>query len=109
MKKKLLILWFILVTAHCAFAQSEKKFAVGLGPEFNMNSRYNFAAGAGLGLDYALPVSFAPFAVGLNFTASYNFSEFTALEAAAAFRWYFLGGKHKGFFAQAEGGFIYNY
>jgi len=65
-----------------------------------MNSRVNFAGGGVLAFDYALPHSFA---VGLNVTASNNFSGITVIESAVLFRWYFLGG-YTGFFVQADGG-----
>jgi hypothetical protein len=65
-----------------------------------MNSRENFAGGAALAFDYNLPRSFA---LGLNITASSNFSGITVIEPAALLRWYFLGG-HSGIFVQADGG-----
>ena len=74
---------------------------VGLWPEWNMNSRKGFAAGAGLGFDYNLSRFFA---AGLSVTASHNFTAFTAIEPAAMFRWYFSGKNHTGFFAQADAG-----
>jgi len=103
MKRKIMFTFVILGLSLCVFAQDEKKFAVGLGPEFNMNSRHNFAGGAVMGFDYKLPVAI-PFAVGLTVTASTNFSGFTAIEPAALFRWYFSGKGHSGFFAQADVG-----
>ena len=99
---KRLTLLLLLIFAVCAnvFSQ-EKKLAVGAGPEWNMNSRENFAAGAVLGFDYNLPRSFA---AGLTFSASSNFTGITVLEPAAMFRWYFLGTENTGFFAQADAG-----
>jgi len=76
----------------------ENKVALGLGAEFNMNSRENFAGGALLSFDYNLPKSFA---VGITATASHNFDGITVIEPAALVRWYFLGGQ-KGFFLQAD-------
>jgi len=84
--------------------QGEKKFAVGAGLEWDMNSRKNFAMGAALGFDYNLPVAKFPFATGVTLTASTNFSGFSVLEPAALFRWYFLGKGHTGFFTQADVG-----
>ena len=104
-KKIILLIALILLCGLCAFAQdgqieqSEKKAAVSTGLEFNMNSRYNFAGGAVLGVDYNL---FQSFAVGLSVTVSNNFTVFTALEPAAMFRWYPLGKDHTGFFVQAD-------
>jgi hypothetical protein len=78
----------------------EKKASLGIGAEWNMNSRENFAGGAIISFDYALPHSLA---LGLNVTASSNFSGIAVIEPAALFRWYFLGG-YNGFFFQADGG-----
>ena len=58
MKKTLLLTMLVLPLGMGVFAQ-EKKAAFGLGPEWNMNSRENFAGGAVLGFDYNLPHSFA--------------------------------------------------
>jgi len=93
----------IMCLSLCAFAQ-EQKMAIGLGPEFNMNSRYNFAGGVVLGFDYNLPVTVAPFAAGITVTTSTNFTNAVVIEPAAMFRWYFLGKGHTGFFAQADVG-----
>ena len=72
----------------------EERFALGLGLEWNMNSRRNFGGAAVTGFDY----SFNDFAVGLKFTVSYNFNNITVLEPKALFRWYFFGN----IFAQAD-------
>jgi len=82
--------------------QGEKRFAVGAGLEWNMNSRHNFSMGFPVSFDYKLPVAVAPFSVGVTFTTSVNFTGDTVLEPAAMFRWYFLGIGHTGFFAQAD-------
>jgi hypothetical protein len=93
---------FLLLTTGL-FAQ-EKKAAIGIGPEWNMNARENFAGGAALSFNYNLPHSLA---IGAGITASTNFDGFTVLEPTALFRWYFLGG-YSGFFAQADVGcFLY--
>jgi len=96
--KPLFFTFLFLLLATGVFAQ-ETKAAIGIGPEWNMNSRDNFAAGAALAFDYALPYSFA---VGLNFTASTNFSGFSVLEPAAAVRRYFFSDGQTGLFAQAD-------
>jgi len=108
MKKLLLSITILLLTLSFAFAEDEsyienesKLMAISLGPEWNMNSRENFAAGAALGFDFNLGSSFA---VGFNLTASSNFSGIAVIEPAAMFRWYFLGKNHNGLFAQAEAG-----
>lgn len=66
-----------------------------------MNSRKNFAAGAVFGFDYNMGSSFA---IGINLTASSNFSGITVIEPAAMFRWYFSDGTHTGWFIQADTG-----
>jgi len=80
---------------------TNSKVAVGAGLEWNMNSRENFAMGALLGFDINFGASFA---AGFNAIFSSNFTNFSVIEPAAFFRWYFLGKGHTGFFAQAEGG-----
>jgi hypothetical protein len=97
LKPLFFILLFLLLTTG-VFAQ-ETKAAIGIGPEWNMNARDNFAAGAALAFDGTLPHSFA---LGLNFTASTNFSGFSVLEPAAIVRRYFSGDGQSGLFAQAD-------
>ena len=80
--------------------------AFGMGPEWNMNSRHNFAGGLVLGFDYNLPVS-VPLAMGINVAGSYNFSYTVVLEAAPFLRWYFMGVGYTGFFVQADVGYYY--
>jgi len=107
MKRKILFIIAILGFSLRAFAQEErgeKKFAVGLGLEWNMNARENFAGGAVLGFDYNLPIAAVPFAVGLTVSYSNNFVNFSVIETSAMFRWYFIGNRHTGFFAQADVG-----
>ena len=74
--------------------------ALGAGAEVNMNAHNNFAGGAALGLDFALPYAFA---AGLGATASFK-TGITAVEAAAMLRRYFGS---KGFFAQADAGALF--
>jgi outer membrane protein OmpA-like peptidoglycan-associated protein len=106
-----------MAPGHNAFAQDEsgeeieqtgqdgKKFALGLGLEWSMNSHNYFAGGAGLTFDYNLSRLFA---IGLSIAASSNFAVLTALEPAAMFRWYPWGKNHTGFFVQADvGTFLY--
>jgi hypothetical protein len=103
-KKSIIIITLILINSLCAFAQDEqgeKKAAVNLGLEWNMNARENFAGGAVIGFDINLPYSLA---IGLTVTYSNNFSGISVIEPAALFRWYFLGNGHTGFFAQADAG-----
>ena len=78
---------------------------LGLGAEWNMNSREMFAGGALLNFDFNLPM--APIAVGVTGTVSSNFAAGLVVEASALFRWYFLGKKWSGFFAQADVGAVF--
>ena len=107
---KKLLLWAVLPLLVCfpAFAQTGPdtagpKMAFGLGPEWNMNSRNNFAAGAAMSFDYnALP----DFAVGAVFSASYNFNGFSTLEPVFLLRYYFPSSDS--FFIQTDmGAFIF--
>ena len=91
----------ILTFSQGAFAEDMYPVALGMGLEWNMDSRYNFAGGMVLGLDFNLGDSFA---VGFTVTGSYNFFEIVCLEPAALFRWYFLGKGYTGFFLQADAG-----
>ena len=106
MKRVLILPVLILLICFTAFAQDETKFAIGLGPEWNMNSRENFALGGALSFDYNLPVSVAPFAVGVTASVSSNFSDGVVMETMGHFRWYFLGKLHSnrfsGLFVQAD-------
>ena len=102
-KAPVLFLALLLVPCFTIFAQQDaKKFAAGLGPEWNMNSGENFALGFIFGADYNLPIEAAPFAAGLNFGVNIN-SGGVALEPAAMFRWYFLGRRHTKFYEETEG------
>jgi len=103
----------VLILGQIGFAQEgagnkgagNHKISIGAGPEFNMNSRENFAGGFSLVFDYGLRT--LPLAFGLSAAASYNFLNSAVMEAASFFRWYFPGVKHSGFFVQADLGFYY--
>ena len=69
-------------TAHGGTSRA----SIGIGAEWNMNSRENFAMGGIFSFDVNLGSSFA---VGINATASSNFFDFYVIEPAAMFRWYF--------------------
>ena len=102
--KRTFVLLLILGCCLGAFCQdettAENKVAIGIGPEWNMDSRYNFAMGGVFSFDANLPKSLA---LGLSVTGSYNFNGITVIEPAALFRWYFMGhGLHTGFFLQAD-------
>jgi len=104
MLKRMFTLALILGCCSGIFAESktvngDNKTAIGIGPEWNMDSRNNFAMGGVFAFDVTLPKSFA---LGFTVTGSNNFTGITVLEPAALFRWYFLGSGHSGFFAQAD-------
>ena len=97
-----LLFALMLIIVSGAFADDDdKKMAVGLGLEWNMNSRENFGGGIVLDFDYALPYSMA---VGAVVGGSHNFSNSGVMEISALYRWYFLMSGHTGFFAQADAG-----
>jgi len=99
--KKWIIL-AILVPGIClyAFAQ-EKKISIGVGAEWNMASRHDFAGGAALTFIYNLPGSTA---LGLSFTGSMNFNKIYVLEPAFLVRNYFSQDLYSGFFFQFDAG-----
>ena len=97
--KRILVLCLLFGGLYSLFPQGSPKFDIGIGPEFNMNSRKNFAAGGILTFDYNFG---AAFALGFTATASYNFAGFTVIEPAAMFRWYFIGAGKGSFFVQAD-------
>ena len=101
MKREVILSVLFLLIWSAAFAQDETKFAIGLGPEWNMNSKKNFGGGAVLAFDFNFGSSFA---AGINATGSTNFSGLAVIEPAAMFRWYFLSRKHSGLFIQADAG-----
>lgn len=106
MKKitKLTVLGLFLICSLCVFAQ-EKKISVGLGLEFDMDSRHDFAGGAVLDSNYNLPNYLA---LGFTFAASYNFSNFVSIEPIILLRRYFSKNDHLGFFGEIDAGaFIY--
>jgi len=69
---------------------SEKRFALGIGPEINMHTPTMFAGGIALNFDYNLPVSFAPLAAGANITGSMNFKGINAVDISGLLRMYFM-------------------
>jgi hypothetical protein len=102
----------LFIAAAGASAQDadggQKKFALGIGPEWNMNSRNNFGGSAAFGFIYNLP---GYWSAGLSFTAGTNFNGLYTLEPTASIRWYGLSPCaywHKGPFLQADiGAFIF--
>ena len=115
MKKHLFVTALLMALGMSLAAQEQQianySMALGVGPEWNMNSEKNFAGGLSLGFDYDLPIPAIPFAAGLFLSGSSNFSSSGVIEGAGLFRWYFLNlnsnQRFAGFFAQAElGAFI---
>jgi len=103
MKKWILLAILVPGIYLFAFAQ-EKKMSAGLGTEWNMDSRHNFAGGAVLNFLYNLPGATS---LGLSFTGSMNFNNIYVLEPSFLVRQYFLQDNHSGFFAQFNmGAFI---
>ena len=100
--KKHLFLVLILTVCSVSFAQ-ETKMSAGLGLEWNMASRHNFAGGTVLNFIYNLPGSSA---LGLSVTGSMNFNHIYVFEPAFHVRHYFFQGllpgsfPHAGFFLQ---------
>jgi outer membrane protein OmpA-like peptidoglycan-associated protein len=101
-----------LISNFCVFAEDEvkaasnSKTAISAGPEWNMNSRENFAAGAVLAFDFNIT---SVLAIGFNTTFSSNFSELFVIEPGFLFRWYFFSSVNSkqrsvGLFAQADAG-----
>jgi len=80
---------------------------LGVGPEFNMNSRENFAGGLGLYSGLNLNQRFA---LGLKINYNYNFKNMSILESATLLRFYPINQR---FFLQTETGvsiiFDYSY
>ena len=103
MKKKIIISVFFFGFSLGAFAQ-EGKMSAGLGLEWNMNSRHNFAGGTNIGFYYNLP-NYVAF--GLMLTGSTNFSGFHVIEPTALFRFYMLKKGYTGFFAQVAAGHFF--
>jgi len=112
MKRTIMLVMVILGFSLCANAQDEqaqeeqapnqKKVALSLGPEWNMNSPYNFAGGISLGIHYNISRSLA---IGLTITGSSNFFGFYVIEEPALLiRWYCLEEDHTGVFFQTDVG-----
>jgi|GEM_PF-1512528 len=108
-KKQLSVLLFLSLSL-VAGAQDKGDFkgplSTGIGPEWNMNSRHNFAGGAVFGVYFNLP---GRLSAGLTATGSSNFSEIQVMEFAGLIRWYYKGMEHNamgytGLFTQLEGG-----
>jgi hypothetical protein len=103
MKKRLLLAILVPGLCLCAFAR-ENKMSIGMGAEWNMASRHNFAGGATVNFIHDLPGSSA---LGLSFRGSWNFNAIYVLEPAFLIRHYFSQDTNSGFFLQFDvGAFI---
>jgi hypothetical protein len=101
-KTLIFTLFFLILSIGVSAQETENKAgkaALGIGAEWNMNSRENFAGGAILNFDFDIAPSLA---LGIVATASTNFYGITVIEPAAFFRWYFLSRENSGWFAQAD-------
>jgi len=107
MKKIFLFTAMLFILSFVLFAedggQTGTKAAIGISPEWNLNSRDSLAAGAVLAVDFNVSSSFA---LGANATVSSDFSDITVIEPAAMFRWYLLSKEHAGSFAAGNGLFL---
>jgi len=105
-KKRIILICLIFLLSQVVFAQesAQNVISIGIGPEFNMNSRENFAGGFVVSIDYKLPISAIQLAAGLTMTTSFNFSDALSFEVTGMVRWYFLRIKNLNFFAQADAG-----
>ena len=108
-EKLFIVLLFLSISFNVGAQEkggSERPFSAGIGPEWNMNSRHNFAGGTVFGIYYNL---LNRLSVGLTATGSTNFFNTQVMEFSGLIRWYYKGTGHKGaeytgFFAQLEGG-----
>ena len=107
MKKTFFVLLLSSLT-FSIFAQEgrEKPFSVGIGPEWNMDSRHNFAIGGVLGFTYNLPRNFA---LGIDISGSSNFSGTHVLEPDFIFRYYLMNRAYNGLFLQTDIGAFFMY
>ena len=98
--KKLFIVVFFLVSGLNAFGQ-ERGMSAGIGLEWNMDSRHNFAAGVPIYFGYDLKQKYK---IGSIITISHNFNDFTTIEPTFFIRRYFKDFMFSGFFVQADVG-----
>ena len=103
--RNVFIVILLLICSLYAFSQ-ENRIAAGLGPEFDMNSRHNFAGGAILSFDINLT---SRLALGATFGGSTNFTTVKVMEPAALFRFYFLENPSGKLFGQVDAGIFLLY
>ena len=101
--KKIFFVVLLFFLTFCIFAQEKREspLSIGVGLEWNMDSRHNFAGGAVLGLAYNLPNNFA---VGLDISGSSNFRDTHVLEPDFFLRYYLMNRRYNGLFIQADVG-----
>ena len=102
MKKLPIVILFLTVSMYAVAQENKSTLSIGIGPEFNMNSRHNFAGGTVFGFYFNLPGKTS--SLGLTSTVSSNFVDTQVIEAAALFRWYLQNPDYTGYFIQAETG-----
>jgi hypothetical protein len=93
----LLIVVLFLFISLTAFGQ--EKMSIGLGPEFNWNSRQRYAAGIPLYFGYNFKEKYK---AGTIITFSNNFGNFSVIEPTLFIRRYFNDSMFSGFFVQAD-------
>ena len=98
MTKRFFFLLLFLACSMAAFTQ-DKKMAVGIGAEWNMDSRRDFAGGGILVFDYKLPRFVS---LGVMIEGSSNFSGTHVIEPAFLFRAYYLENEYRGFYFQTD-------
>ena len=103
--KKVFAVVLLIACGMFAFAQ-EKKMSAGLGLEWNMDSRHNFAGGTLLTFDYKLQRFVS---LGILVAGSSNFSDTHVIEPAFAFRAYYREYEFSGPFFQSELGISFIY
>ena len=89
----LLLAWIIPLAAE------GQKMSAGLGLEWNMNSRHNFAGGTFFNFDYQLP-RFA--SLGFSLGVNSNFDNIHIIEPVFLFRAYRAEDEFAGLFFQSE-------
>ena len=103
--KKILLALALLACSTFLIAQQKTggkgSVNAGLGPEFNMDSRHNFAGGAAFSFDYGLTNDYA---LGFTVTGSSNFINFNTIEPLILFRRYMQDKEGSRLFLQLDAG-----
>ena len=106
LKIAFLMISLILFFSICVpLISQDRKMSTGLGAEWNMNARSNFAGGAASGFLFNLPGNSA---IGITVTASTVFWGFEIIEPTFLVRYYFQKMPYSGFYGQFDfGPFFY--